>query len=983
MTETPRAAALPLPVRAFINYASDDRPLAQWLHDRLIHNGAASVWMDRAKIRGGDRWKNEIDRALWESQVVLSVITRASVDPSHEWVKYEQERGHLLLKRIIPCLFEDEKAFLAGSHLPALLKPLDFIPFADRESGFDRLVNEIRGSLRNGGPLFKNQAIGIRHAFIGRERDLAELNRLINEESLAPTGRKTIAIVGIGGMGKTMLADELVRRLAWHYPGGVLIESRAGNGQPAGVVLQRWAEEMERPLTRQYEPEEIQALVADIRARLAHYGEMLLLVDDVDETDVRETRLLLEAMPVDATRIFTTRREDIAVALSAVICHLEAMTDDDSLALLESRLRDRFASNHPRDGSDFDDELRKLRPALLELVRTVQGHPLALDLGIGTCDYPGQIPDQIDRLSDSIENGVDGFRMDLELEAADRNHSLARSLAVSLTDIERHDRLHGSDWVKRFRALGAYPDGARVSKRLLFATWGDHDASAAAAEYAIRGLIRRAMLRVDSEGAFSNHPVVRAYATGLLAREPDQQREVESRYARFVIDRAGDVLSKAPAEWHRYWLLIDHVQHVASHLVASLGRELGDFTLAARPDAPDTHVLATLRCTPRESLELGLSMAHAVEDYVIRRPEWGSQGLKCLELGLTCARALGLDRDAAGFMSRLGGALSNGQPRLAGAYFANGLSLARQNGDRALVGEILSYFGELERIRGHPVEALNLLREALEIHEALGNRTMRAKTLKYTGETLWRMSRLDEALEYYERARSIYEECDDAWGSADMLNKIGSVHFNRGDHETAVEFFSRAVTAHETVGNLSMQAGDFNDMGAAFRYLGRKELALDRFDKAIEMHVQLGNRRLESIARSNRAGVLMDLGRHAEAIDEAHRAIAIADDVGDPVPHIWALCWEGTALEGLGRYDDAEARFSDAVARVRVSSNPRGLAGVLGMYGALLGRFAERRDRSVALIDEAVDVLTQAHLTQAFGGRTIDELKELRAKLAS
>jgi hypothetical protein len=49
--DTPRRCA-----HVFLSYASEDRPLAVWLHDRLIEAGAGSVWLDRKNIEGGD-WR--------------------------------------------------------------------------------------------------------------------------------------------------------------------------------------------------------------------------------------------------------------------------------------------------------------------------------------------------------------------------------------------------------------------------------------------------------------------------------------------------------------------------------------------------------------------------------------------------------------------------------------------------------------------------------------------------------------------------------------------------------------------------------------------------------------------------------------------------------------------------------------------------------------------------------------------------------------
>ena len=73
-----------------VSYASEDRAVAEWVRDRLLDRGAASVWMDREEIEGGDPWKREIDNGLRRTQVVVAVLTRTSVDPARVWIVYEQ-----------------------------------------------------------------------------------------------------------------------------------------------------------------------------------------------------------------------------------------------------------------------------------------------------------------------------------------------------------------------------------------------------------------------------------------------------------------------------------------------------------------------------------------------------------------------------------------------------------------------------------------------------------------------------------------------------------------------------------------------------------------------------------------------------------------------------------------------------------------------------------------------------------------------------
>ena len=120
--------------------------------------------------------------------------------------------------------------------LPKRFAPTSVIGFAeDPDQGFRRLFNAIGDRLPKWGRAFKNDARGIEHKFVGRQKDLHALKGLIDNESRTPTARQLIAVQGIGGMGKTMLAHELGRRLASRYPGGVVIEERGTDPHRLGV----------------------------------------------------------------------------------------------------------------------------------------------------------------------------------------------------------------------------------------------------------------------------------------------------------------------------------------------------------------------------------------------------------------------------------------------------------------------------------------------------------------------------------------------------------------------------------------------------------------------------------------------------------------------------------------------------------------------------------------------------------------------------
>jgi tetratricopeptide (TPR) repeat protein len=113
---------------------------------------------------------------------------------------------------------------------------------------------------------------------------------------------------------------------------------------------------------------------------------------------------------------------------------------------------------------------------------------------------------------------------------------------------------------------------------------------------------------------------------------------------------------------------------------------------------------------------------------------------------------------------------------------------------------------------------------------------------------------------------------------------------------------------------------------------------------------------------------------------EAAEAQRIAEEVGDPIPAIWALSWGGLAFQSLGDIETAEAKFRDAVERARAAKNPRGVAGVLGNLAVLV--LEERGDavEARALLGEAITLINEFGLDQAFGGRRREEFNELLAR---
>lgn len=190
---------------------------------------------------------------------------------------------------------------------------------------------------------------------VGRDQELRRLGDALLEE-----GERLITITGRGGAGKTSLALEAGTRMLDDHPGGVW-----------------WV-----PLASVNSPDDVLAAIADaiglgrevelsageaIAARLRDAGPALVILDNIEHLLAAAPQLarLLEIAP--HLRLLLTSQVPTRFPQELVI-PLDVLDDDAALALMERVAR--------RRGTQPSGQ----REALLDVVRLLDGLPLALEL---------------------------------------------------------------------------------------------------------------------------------------------------------------------------------------------------------------------------------------------------------------------------------------------------------------------------------------------------------------------------------------------------------------------------------------------------------------------------------------------------------------------------------------------------------------------------------------------------------------------------
>jgi len=213
------------PLRVFISYArKDGAALAQRLQSDLTKEGL-DVWLDTQRIGGGAVWSTTIEHEIDTRQVTLALLSPGSY--ASEICRAEQLRALDKGNRVIPVVA------VTGSELPIYLyarQYRDFTNDADYSERLDGLLADIRGDATASLPdAYRKTPVTYLTTpprvanYLTRPEALCALRDAIFAEDHRQPIALT-ALVGMGGIGKTVLAkalteDEVVQRA---FPDGIV-----------------------------------------------------------------------------------------------------------------------------------------------------------------------------------------------------------------------------------------------------------------------------------------------------------------------------------------------------------------------------------------------------------------------------------------------------------------------------------------------------------------------------------------------------------------------------------------------------------------------------------------------------------------------------------------------------------------------------------------------------------------------------------------
>lgn len=688
--------------------------------------------------------------------------------------------------------------------------------------------------------------------FVGRQRDLDELLAIANDRNA-----RLITILGVGGAGKTRLAQQLANLLAPQYPDGAYFVpmSMVENGQQG---IQVFADALGFSFTGNKDH------MLEIMSYLQE--KSVLLVFDSFEQAMDAAYALPELLRISPrSRLIVTSRERLNMQEEWVhtIQGLDfpAHGETPSLDYSALQLFDQVARR-----GDPDFVIAQHWDAVLNIVRLLDGSPLGIQLAAGWLNIM-----TVEEVAQEISDSLDFLETRLR-DVPERQRSLRATFDYSWKTLSDEERT-------ALVALSVFPGHFK------------RDAAKAVANASLRVLTTlgdKSKLALNKKtGDYTLHNMVRTFAGELLREDADLLARAQERMVKFYIDALQDIVSATTADgWKAAYARAYHEfpnLREAWHIAVKRGEDtwLDRLTFILWNLLSSRNMVNEAVAMFSAALDKGgwsaavdAKLRMAIAWFVLRTNQYeaavqyAQQAVERLTEEMP-GETIGLVHGTLSYVLYRGGDYVSAQE-----HAKQAIAALRRDNVRWALALAIGNAGYVAQMRGDYQTAVQYLKEAYETSTTTGNLYAQAYSANNLGETYVLMGA-------YDHAEILFKEANAAF--------------------TEIGFKPGIAFSYANLGDLARLRNDFS--AEAYQY----------FETAVNLYTEQGDKSGVADTLIKRSRFALDAGAYEEAHFQLEHALVIYRNIGQANGMIVALQYLGETAYALDNHDQAKTYFLEAL----------------------------------------------------------------------
>ncbi|MFC4531556.1 tetratricopeptide repeat protein [Sphaerisporangium dianthi] len=236
------------------------------------------------------------------------------------------------------------------------------------------------------------------------------------------------------------------------------------------------------------------------------------------------------------------------------------------------------------------------------------------------------------------------------------------------------------------------------------------------------------------------------------------------------------------------------------------------------------------------------------------------------------------------------------------------------------------HLGMIAQLRGEYDQALEWYHQSLAIDEELGNRAGMAASYHQLGIIAQLRSEYDQALEWYHQSLTIKEELDDRAGMASSYHQLGIIAQLRSEYDQALEWYHQSLTIKEELDDRAGMASSYHQLGRIAQERGEYDQALEWCRRSLAIEEELGDRAGMASGYHQLGMIAQEWDEYDQALEWYRRSLAIREELGDRAGMATSYHQLGIIAQLRSEYDQALEWYHQSLTIKEELGNRAGMA---------------------------------------------------------